>query len=90
MSSARANAAMLVLMEQSAEMKEQLTVLTQMVQEILKRQRGMENLRAARLPENVHSLVPIESKENLAIVEQRLGNSETCKQMVSYLVSPYG
>jgi len=80
---------MLVLMEQNAEMKEQLTIHTQMLQEILKRQRGMENLKAARLPENLHSSVPIKSKENLEQVEQHLGNGETYKQMISSFVILY-
>lgn len=80
---ASSNSTLLLLLEQNAEIFEQVKVNTRMLQELLKKQQGTENLKAARIPENLRSLVPIKTTEDLIEVELRLKNADTYKQMVS-------
>ena len=72
------DSALLLIMEQNAEIKEQVKINTQMLQE----QRGAETLKLARLPENLKLSVPIMYRTDLAEFEKRLQNHDTAKQMV--------
>lgn len=70
-----------LLLTQNAEMKEQVMFNTKLLQELVKRQRGMESFTAGQLPKNVR--VPLTSRDDVTRIEQQLQSQETYKQLVS-------
>jgi hypothetical protein len=67
-------------MTQNAEIKEQVMLNTRMLQELVKKQRGMDLLKAGQLPENVR--LPLKSRDDVARLEKLLISQDTYKQLV--------
>lgn len=74
---------MRVILKHSVEVKEQVMLNTRLLQELLKKQRGVEKMKAGKLPENVH--FPLKSLDELTELEKSLKNNEVFKQVVSRL-----
>ena len=71
-----------LLLEHIAETREQVKINTQMLQELLRRQRGADTLKSASVPEHLKSLIPVKDHKDLLEVEKSLKNKDTAKQMV--------
>jgi hypothetical protein len=69
-----------VLVQQTAEMKEQLRVVTGMLQEVLRRQRNLDGTQRGQLPDSVQ--LPLKDYSALETLEQRLVSMELHKQLV--------
>jgi len=74
---------MRVILKHSAEVKEQVMLNTRLLQELLKKQRGVEKMKTGKLPENVH--FPLKSLDELTELEKSLKSNEVFKQVVSRL-----
>jgi len=74
---------MRVILKHSAEVKEQVMLNTRLLQELLKKQRGVEKMQTGKLPENVH--FPLKSLDELTELEKSLKSNEVFKQVVSRL-----
>ena len=71
-------------MTQTAEIKQQVMMNTQLLQELVKRQRGLEMLKGGRPPDNMS--LPLISYNELTKVENQLQNQDIYKQLVRNLI----
>lgn len=69
-----------MLVQQNAEIKEQLRVVSAMLQEILRRQRSSDNAQPGRLPDNVQ--LPLKDYAAIEALEQQLESQELHNQLV--------
>jgi hypothetical protein len=69
-----------MLFQQNAEMKEQLWVVTAMLQDILRRQRATDGAQRGQLPESVQ--LPLEDYSALEALEQQFESRELYNQLV--------
>jgi hypothetical protein len=72
-----------VILKHSAELKEQVMLNTRLLQELFKKQRGVEKMKEGKLPENVQ--FPLKSLDELTELEKSLKSNEVFKQVVSRL-----
>jgi hypothetical protein len=72
------------LVTQTAEIKQQVMMNTQLLQELVKRQRGLEMLKGGRPPDNMS--LPLISYNELTKVENQLQNQDIYKQLVRNLI----
>jgi Tfp pilus assembly PilM family ATPase len=73
-----------VLVQQQAEMKEQLRVHTRYLQEILNRQKGLDDAKAGRLPECMK--LPLKSYSDIMQMEQSVITESNRRQLVSKFI----
>ncbi len=69
-----------VLVQQNAEMREQLRVITAMLQEVLRRQRNIDGPSRGKLPDSVQ--LPLKDYSSLEALEQRLGSHQELKKQL--------
>jgi hypothetical protein len=76
-----------MLVQQHAETKEQLRIMSAMLQEILRRQRSADVGHRARLPDSVQ--LPLKDYASLQQLEQRLESQELHSQLVKSIQMRY-
>lgn len=69
------------LLQQMAEIKDQVMLNTSLLHEIVRRQRGMETAKVGKLPINCQ--LPLKSFEAVLAMEQQLKSKEVYSQLVS-------
>jgi len=72
---------MKILLRQNAEMKQQLMLVTRLLQELVKKQKVSEGLTAGKLPDNVQ--LPLKLQDDVLKLERQLVNQEFYRQLVS-------
>lgn len=73
-----------VLVQQQVEIKEQLRVHTRYLQEIANRQKGLDDVRAGRLPDCIK--LPVKSYNDIMQLEQSVIADSNRRKLVSKLI----
>ena len=73
------------LMKHNIEIKEQLMLNTQLLQELVRRQRGIDKDKIGSLPQSCN--LPLKAFDELMALEQQLKSKEFYSQLVSYFSS---
>ena len=73
-----------VLVQQQAETKEQLRVHTRYLQEIVNRQKGLDDVRAGRLPDCIK--LPVKSYNEIVQLEQSVIADSNRRKLVSKFI----
>ena len=72
--------ALKVVVRQNDELTDQVKVNTALLQELVRRQRGLDATKAGKLPESIR--LPLRNLSDLTTIEQQLHSEDTFKQLV--------
>jgi hypothetical protein len=73
--------ALRLLLQQVAEVREDMRTMKAAINELLRRQRGTDGIRTGRLPDNLK--LPVKTASEMCSLEQQLESHEIYSQLVS-------